>query len=295
MIVYVTAMAVAKSLAGRRRQKIDPSQEGIALGLANVFSAFTGGYPVGASLSRSAINFDAKARTPISSALSGLLVLVVILFFSSLFRYLPQATLAALVISAVIGLFSAKAMVEVWRYSRLQAVALFLTFFGVLILGLEWGIALGALAEVLFYLWRTSRPRLVVEGRLGDSQLFRSVDRDGVQEETAPVLVLRIDQSLYFGNVSYSEERALELVADQKNADHLILDFKSVNDIDVSGFKMLNRLTANLADAGVTLNLAQVKQPVFELLQNNGFLDNLGRDRIFLTADEAVNLLTPKK
>ncbi|MDQ4075950.1 MAG: sodium-independent anion transporter, partial [Chloroflexota bacterium] len=119
----------------------------------------------------------------------------------------------------------------------------------------------------------------------------RSAERDGVKPETSPVLVLRIDQSLYFANTSYCEEEALKRIAEQEEVRYLLLNLKSVPDIDVSGFEMLGRLVTNLADAGVSVSLAEVKKPVLEKLEQIGFLESLGEENVFLTTDEAVRTL----
>ena len=189
-ITYVTAVAIAKSLAGRRRQYIEPNQEAIALGIANIAAAFTGGYSVGGSISRSAINFDVGANTPMASVVGALLVLLATLILGPLFQFLPKAMLAALIISAVFGLFKYKAMLNIWRYSKAEGASLLTTFLGVLILGIESGIVLGAISGLALYLWRTSRPRIVIEGRLEDSQAFRNIERENVQEVNSPILVL---------------------------------------------------------------------------------------------------------
>ncbi|MDQ4078699.1 MAG: SulP family inorganic anion transporter, partial [Chloroflexota bacterium] len=165
-IAFVTATAIAKSLAGRRRQHIEPSQEAIALGAANVAASLTGGYPVGASFSRSAMSFDTHAATPASSLVAALLVLVASLAFAPLFQFLPTTVLAALIIVAVFGLFNLDAMLRIWRYSRAEGISLLVTFLAVLFVGVDGGIALGALSGLALYLWRTSRPRIVIEGRL---------------------------------------------------------------------------------------------------------------------------------
>lgn len=292
LISFVTTMAVANSLAGRRRQQIEPSQEAAALGASNLAAAFTGGYPVSASISRSALTLDAGARTPAAAATSALLVLLTVVFLGPLVHFLPKAMLAALIMSAVFGLFDAPKWVSVWRYSHLEGIALLVTFVSTLLLGVDQGIAIGAAVGLLIYLWRTSRPRIVVEGRLNGSAHFRSQAQDEVDSVADPLLVVRIDQDIYFANTGYCEERILRAVAERPHVQHLLLDFKSVNSIDASGYDMLKRLTESLTDAGVTVHLAAVKQPIYELLHTNGLSEWLDDSHIFTTADEGVEQLT---
>lgn len=291
VITYVTAMAVAKSLAQRRRQQLDSDQEALALGAANLLTAVTGGYTVGASVSRSAINFDMNAKTPAASAFTAGLVLLTVLLFAPFFYFLPKAMLAALIMTAVFSLFNLGAFFQIWRYSRPDAVSLLMTFGSVIALGVEWGIAIGALSGLALYLWRTSRPRIVVEGRVNDGHHFRSDERDTVEPLTSPVLVLRIDRSLYFANTGYCEDEFLKAVAEHNDVKYLLLDLKAVNEIDVSGYKMLDRLVGNLKEAGISLGLTEVKRPVQEILKKAGLLDLIGQDLIFLTTSEAVESL----
>ncbi len=292
VITFVTATAVANTLAGRRRQQIKPSQEAIALGAANLSAAFTGGYPIGASISRSAVNFDTGAQTPASSAISATLVLLVVLFLGPLFEHLPKTVLAALIISAVFGLFNLKAMRRIWRTSLPEAGTLVVTFFSVLFLGVDVGIAVGAISGLLLYLWRSSQPRIVIEGRLNGGDNFRSVEHEQVEKpEISPVLVLRMDRSLYFANTSYFEEIVLKEISEQSDVHYLLLNFQSIAEIDISGLEMLERLFNNLSDAGVSLYLAEVKEPVQAILEKGDLIKLLGDARIYLTVDEGVEQL----
>lgn len=291
LIIFVTATAVAKSLAGRRREHIEPSQESITLGFANLAASLTGGYPAGASISRSAVNFDTGAKTPASTAVAAILVLFVGIFLGSFLQFLPKTVLAALIISAIFSLIDIQTIKRIWRTSRAEGLTFAITLLAVLFQGIEKGLIIGAVSGLTLYLWRTSRPRIVVEGRLNDSANFRSAEREAVESELSPVLVLRIDQSLYFANAGYCEDQVLRHVAENKAVYHLLIDFKSVDEIDVSGTRMLERLVTNLAEAGVTVNVAELKRPVQALLEEAGLLDRLGPEHVFVTADEALKVL----
>lgn len=285
LIIFVTAMAVARALAGSRRRRLFPNREACTLGLANLGAAVTGAYPVGASLSRSALNFEVGARTPLASVVTALLVLLTAVFLGPLFYYLPKALLAALVMNAVIHLFDLREMRRILRYSPTEVLTLGAAFLGVLGLGVHGGLALGAAAGLMLYLWRTSRPRITIEGRFGNSPVFRSGERADVAPEVSPVLVLRVDQDLYFANAGYCEQRALAEAAEHPDVNDLVLDLRSVAYIDHSGAKMLERLVTNLNKLGVAVSLSEVKQPLLEKLKQVG-LD--ARLSTFTTTHEAV-------
>jgi SulP family sulfate permease len=209
-----------------------------------------------------------------------------------LLHSLPKAFLAALIIVSVFSLFDLRAWLEVWRYSLLEGISLLITFLGALWLGVEWGIAVGALAGVALYLWRTSRPRIVIEGRMGNSTAFRSLDRKEVEPEPSPVLVVRIDQDLYFANSGYCENQILKAVAEHQTLRVLVLDLKAVTEIDVSGSGMLKRLIRNLADAGISVSIAGATLPVTKALKNDGVSEIIGKEQFFVTVNEAASDLS---
>lgn len=291
LVIFVGASAIGKSLAGRRRRHIEPDQEALAVGLSNAAAACTGAYPVGASLSRSALSFDSGARTPLASIAVALVVLLAVLFLQPLFYHLPKALLAALVIAAVVGLFKLDSILRIWRYDRAEGVVLLFTFFAVLLAGVKIGLAFGVIAGIALYLWYTSRPRIILEGRLEDSDEYRSAERDGVTAETSPVLVLRIDQDLYFANTLYVEQRVLREIAEQAQLQCALLDLKAVNQIDASGLLMLERLADTLAEIGVTLAIAEAKKPVQAALEQAGLPHKLGAGGLYTRADEAIQAL----
>jgi sulfate permease, SulP family len=294
LVGFVESIAVAKSLASQRRQKIEANQELIALGVANIGAALTGGFPVTGGFSRSVVNFAAGANTGLASIITGLLIAISVLFLTPLFYFLPQATLAATIIVAVIGLIDINTMRHMWRYNMADALCFLVTFMAVLVLGIELGIGLGALTAISLFLWRTSFPHIAVVGRVGDTEHFRNVLRHHVQ--TYPgIMALRVDGSLYFANTKYLEDYILKAIADQPQIHHLVLICSAINFIDASALETLTELIIDLQGAGVQLYLAEVKGPVYDRLQKIGFIDKLGRDRVFLTTHQAILQLTQVK
>jgi len=290
-VASVTAVAIAMSLASRRGQRIDPNQELVALGAANLGSVFTGAYPVGGSVSRSALTFTAGGVTPVAQLISASTVLVAALSLEPWLGSLPRAALAAIIVAAVVGMIDVRGSLRIWRFSRSEGISLAATFLAVVTLGVEAGIVLGAGSALVLYLSRTSRPRIVTEGYLDEAEQFRSEDREEVEPQRSPVLVLRIDESLYFANTRYCEERVLEMVAGQiPSVRRLVLDLATVAEIDSSALEMLERLVEDLEEAGIEVVFAATRKPVLERLERVGFLDELGEERLFDTTLEAVEM-----
>jgi SulP family sulfate permease len=287
---FMESVAVAKALASKRRQRIDPNQELLGLGVANLGAAVTGGYPVTGGFSRSVVNFTAGANTGLASIITAILVALVVLFFTPLFASLPQAALAAVILVAVINLLDFKTLGRLWRVERSDALALLITFWAVLLLGVEQGIVVGFGASVLFFLWRTSRPHFAEVGRLGNSEHFRNVSRHSVSTNDR-VLAIRIDESLYFANTRNLEDYLLAAIARHPQAEALLLIWSAVNHIDASALETLETLISGLQDSGLKVYLSDVKGPVMDQLERAEFLDFLGRDRIFLSAHQAMAVL----
>lgn len=287
---FLESVSVAKTLASKRRQNVDSNQELIALGAANVAAGVTGAFPVTGGFSRSVINFSAGANTGLASLITAALIAVAVLFFTPLFHHLPQVVLAAVIIVAVAGLIDFAMPRRLWRYNKADAAALIFTFVSVLAFGIEKGILFGTVSTILLYLWRTSRPHMAVVGRVANTEHFRNVLRHEVQ--TLPhVLLLRIDESLYFANAKQVEDFVLCAAAKRPNLQHFVLICSAINFIDASALETLTNLLTQLRDAGIQLYLTEVKGPVMDRLADTEFLEQLGSERVFLTTEGAYEKL----
>ncbi len=284
---FLESVSVAKALASKRRQKIEPNQELIGLGAANVAAAFTGGYPVTGGFSRSVVNFTAGAATPLASLVTAALIALTVVFLTPLFYYLPKAILAAVIVVAVATLVDLDTARQVWRYNKADAISLAGTFLAVLALGIEEGILAGAAISISLYLWRTSRPHMAIVGRIGETEHFRNINRHEVKT-CSHVIALRVDESLYFANTSFLEEQMLQLIADKPEVGHIVLICNAVNFIDASALDSLDRLTTERHDARVLLHLAEVKGPVMDKLEGTRFLKDLKPGKIYLSTHEAM-------
>jgi sulfate permease, SulP family len=287
LVGFMESISVATSLASKRRQKVDPDQELVALGLANLGASVTGGYPVTGGLSRSVVNFSAGAMSGLASIFTAIFVALTALFLTPLFFYLPQAILAAIVIIAVTNLLDFKGLRHIWQYSKADATAWMATFVVVLATNVETGILAGVGVSLALFLWRTSKPHVAVVGRVGDTEIYRNVLRYQVQ--TCPhVLAVRVDESLYFANTKFLENTVLRLVAEQPAVKHFVLIGTAINSIDSSALETLLGLIRELKDAGVTLHLAAMKGPVLDRLNRVGFLAELGEGQLFLSTHDAM-------
>jgi sulfate permease, SulP family len=290
LVGYMESISVAKALASKRREKVDADQELIALGASNLGAAFTGGYPVTGGLSRTVVNYAAGANTGLASIITAALIALTVLFLTPLFYYLPNAVLAAIIIVAVANLFDLNAFKHAWKFSKADGASLAVTFIAVLLIGIENGILFGAVAAIGLHLFRTSRPHTAIIGRINNTEHFRNVERHDV--ETHPdLLLVRVDESLYFPNAAYLENQILCAVADNPEIEHLVLVCSAVNTIDASALEVLEALRRELKDAGVIFYLAEVKGPVMDKLQKIGFIDEIGKDNVFLSANEAFERL----
>ncbi|MFB0612548.1 SulP family inorganic anion transporter [Aurantiacibacter poecillastricola] len=268
IIVFVTATAVAKSLAGTDRSGLDTSREAVALGAGNIVAALSGGYAVGASLSRSALVEESGARSPLASVVGALVVLATLLFLAPLLAYLPRTALAALVISAVFGLIKPKEIKSIWGHDRLEGYIVVAAFLATLVLGVRLGLAIGAGLSVAHFMWFSSVPRVTRIGSDDGGASFRSVDRDDVEIITLPVLGIRIDRSIYFGNAEFVEEQIFKLINRHDNVECVVLDMRAVNGVDASGCAMLRRLAERFELAEMQLHFAAAHQPVVEKLKS---------------------------
>jgi len=290
LIAFLESISVAKSLGSKRREKVDANQELVALGIANLGAAISGGYPVAGGFARSVVNSSVGARSGLASIITAILIALTLVFLMPLFFFLPQAVLAAIIIIAVVKLIDLATVRQVWRYSKADGLSLLVTFAAVLVVGIEKGILLGVATALALYLWRTSRPHIAMLGRIAESEHYRNVLRHPV--ETCPqVLSVRVDESLYFANAQYLESSLLAAVAENKQVNKLVLVCSAVNFIDASALETLENLRRELNDAQVAFYLAEIKGPVMDRLQKVGFIEELGQERIFLSTHQAMQAL----
>lgn len=289
LVGFVESVSVAQSLAIKRGQRISADAEMRGLGAANVASALSGGFPVTGGFARSVVNHAAGAQTPMAGVIAAALMALVLMGFTGLFERLPLAVLAATIIVAVLGLVDLKALRHAWHYDRSDALAWVGTAFGVLAFGVEAGIVSGVALSVGTFLWRVSRPHIAVLGRLPGTEHFRNEQRFAVQTQPG-LLLLRIDENLFFANITAVLDRIQLELERRPDTRHLVLVLSSVSHIDLTAVEALLRLQDELQGRSVELHLAEVKGPVLDRLKHGGWLGRLAH-RPFVSVHAAVQAL----
>ena len=291
LIGFMEAIAIAKAMATRTRQRLDTNQELVGQGISNIFCSLFQSYPTSGSFSRSAVNIGAGAKTGFASVVTGLVVLVTLLFFTELLYNLPQATLAAVIMMAVIGLVNVKNFIHTWKVYRSDGIIAMITFFLTLIFAphLENAIIIGVILSLGMFLYRTMKPRVAALSRFKDGTLR---DADLHQMDTCEyVSVIRFDGPLYFANTSYFEDMIIERSANKPSLKYIVVDGQGVNSIDATGEEMLVSLTRRLEKTGVIMIFANFKRQVMLVLHNSGFMEQFGGERFFATADQALDAI----
>jgi SulP family sulfate permease len=290
IIGFVESISVAQTLAAKKRQRIDPNQELIGLGAANIGAGFTGGYPVTGGFARSVVNFDAGAETPAAGAYTAVGLAFAALALTPLIYFLPTATLAATIIVAVLSLVDFSILKTSWGYSKADFAAVTATILLTLGFGVETGVSAGVILSILLHLYKTSKPHVAEVGLVPGTQHFRNIHRHKVETDPS-ILTIRIDESLYFPNARFLEDYVLDRVVEGGPIKHVVLMCSAVNEIDYSAFEALEALNHRLKDMGVTLHMSEVKGPVTDRLKKTHFLDDLS-GKLFLSQYDAWVALT---
>ncbi len=287
----VQNIGMAQALAVKRRERIDPNQELVGLGASNVVAAFYGGMPVGGGISRTAVNVAAGARTPLASvvaALSMLLILGLGLGTTG-FARMPLSVLGASIVVAAVSMIDIAAMRRAWAYDRADGIALLGTALGVIVVGLQWGIAIGIGLSLASLLYRASTPHMAVMGRIVGTEHFRNVARHGV--ETLPgVVFFRVDESLFFGNLRSIEARLSAEITHESDTHHVVLVMSGVNRVDMTALDALTEIYDDLHKRGIQLHLAEVKGPVQDRMAHTPLWKSLS-GRLHLSCNDAFEAL----
>lgn len=292
VVGFVESVSVGQTLAAKRRQRIEPDQELVALGSSNLSAALTGGFPVTGGFARSVVNFDAGAQTPAAGVFTAAGITLASLFLTPALYYLPQATLAATIVVAVLSLVDFSILRKTWNYAKSDFSAVMATLVATLTVGVETGLIVGVGVSLALYLYRTSRPHMAEVGLVVGSEHFRNVQRHAVAVSPR-VLSLRVDESLYFANSRALEDRINSTVASRHGLVHVILQCSAINDIDASALESLEAIDLRLRGAGVRLHLSEVKGPVMDRLRKTEFLNGLS-GQVFLSHYQAIAELAPE-
>jgi len=292
IVGYVESISVALTLAAKRRQRVDPDQELIALGVSDVGSAISGGFPVTGALSRSVVNFEAGAQTPAAGAFTAVGVALATLFLTPLLFFLPKAVLGAIIIVAVLSLVDIGALKHTYAYSKADFAAMAATILLTWAEGVEAGLLVGVALSIFLHLYSTSRPHVAVVGQIPGTMNFRNVTRHTVVTDHE-ILSLRVDASLYFPNARFIEDYINGAVAANPAVRHVILECPAVNTIDASALESLEAINRRLKDGEITFHLSEVKGPIMDRLKKSHFLEELTGE-VHLTQYDAVSSINPE-
>ena len=294
LLSFVEAFSIAKAVASKTRQHLSADQEMVGKGLANLVAGVTQGYAVSGSFSRTAVAFDAGAKTGFAAIVSGIIVGITLLFLTPLLYHLPVATLAAVIIIAVIGLFHYQPFEHAWKVNPHDGFVALAVFISTLYFAphLEWGIFIGVGLSLMFYLYRTMTPHfaevaLSDEGTYLDAEIFKL-------ETSQTAAFFRYDGDLYFANAGYLERKLLNAVADKPELKVLVLDLEAVDQIDATGEEMLRHMSDRLSEAGIEFCISRAKFKVTDALKRSGLYDAIGAERFFSKRTKAIKAIKEK-
>jgi SulP family sulfate permease len=290
LIAFLEAISIAKAIELKeKKETVDPNQELIALGTANVFGSFFQTYPTTGGFSRTAVNHQSGAKTGMAALISALLVGLTLIFFTDWFYYLPKAVLGAIILSAVISLIDLKYPYHLWKTHREEFFVLLFTFITTLFMGIKEGILLGTLVALSLMVYRSSQPHIAVLGRIKGTSRFRNVLRFSEEIETFPgVLIVRFDGQLFFGNHTYFKKQITTRIEEEKKIKYLVIDAGPINYVDASASSTLHNWIQDLHQKNITVLWVKVIGPLRDLFFRNGMVKIIGKRNFFSSLETAL-------
>ena len=292
IVAFVDSTSTAQELAARKRGRIDTNKELLGIGAANAVASITGGYPINGSMSRSAVNFSAGGKTPLVGLLVAAFMALTALFLTPVLESLPLSVLAALIIVACLNLLDFGSIWRTWIYSRADGITAVATFLSVIIFGVQWGVLAGVVLAMVLHIRLSLTPRMPLVGRFPGTEHYRDADRFNVETVEA-VKTLRIDESLYYANARYLEDRVAAIVSEHDKMTDLVLMCTGVNHIDASALISLIEINRRLKGLQIKLHLSELQSSVRERLYRSDFLEQL-TGQVFLSQHDATLNLQPE-
>ena len=291
---FMEAISIAKAMAAKTGQRLDPNQELIGQGLANLLGSFGKSYPTSGSFSRSAVNLQAGAVTGFSSAFTSLAVVIMLLFLTPLLYHLPQSVLAAVIMMAVIGLLNVSGFIHAWKAQRADGIISVIAFVSTLVFAphLDKGIMVGVVLSLLVFLYKVMRPKVTTLARHED-QALRCTVTHGLKE-CERIALVRFDAPLFFANASFLEDQITDRMQAKKGLKHIVIVANGINDIDASGEETLSLLVDRIRSAGLDVSLSGVNESVMKVLKRTHLDVKIGEDHIFSTMERAIEVIHPE-
>ena len=294
LLGFMEAISIAKAMAAKTGQRLDPNQELIGQGLGNILGAMGKSYPTSGSFSRSAVNLQSGGISGLSSVFTSLMVIVALLFFTPLLYHLPQSVLAAVIMMAVIGLINVSGFIHAWEAQWYDGAIAIISFLATLAFAphLDRGIMIGVVLSLMVFLYKSMRPKMAFLSR-DAGQALRCATDHGL-EECQYIAMLRFDGSLFFANASYLEDQIADIMLKKKTLRHIILVSNGINDIDASGEETLSLLVDRIRSAGIDISLSGVNETVMKVLERTHFIAKVGEDHIYPTMEKAIGSIHEK-
>lgn len=292
LVAFMESISMAKAMASKAKQRIDPNQELIGQGLSNMTGAFFQAYPACGSFTGSAINLQAGAKTGFAMVFNGIFVATTLLVLTPYLYHLPKAVLAVIILLAVVGLITPQALKHTWKASRPDGIVALVTFTVTLVAAphLDKGIMTGAALALGLYLYRSMAPRVAILGRHPDGTL-RDIKVNPKLATSPLVTAMRFDGSLYFANVAHFEDAVLGAMADNRQSRYLLVVGDAINSIDSSGEEMLHHTVSQLRESGVEVVFSGLKKQVLDVMRATGLFNLVGDRNIFATEQQALGAI----
>lgn len=289
LIIFVSSSSVASNYARLRGETFDANRELTGLGLANMAGGFFQSFTVAGGFSRTAMNADSGAKTPVASLVTILVMIAALIAFGNLLAPLPYALLGATIMASIVGLIDMATLKSAWQRDRLDAASFLAAFIGVLIFGLNTGLVIGLMVSFASLIWQSSKPHVAVVGQLAGTGHFRNINRHDVVT-FSNLLMLRIDESLFFGNSESVHRRVIQATLQYPEAHEIILIMSAVNHIDLTGQEMLISLNQELLNQKKHLSFSFIKGPVMDIIEHTPVITHLS-GQVYLSTMDAVNAL----
>ena len=293
LVAFMESISMAKAMAAKTKQRLDPNQELIGQGIANMGGSLFQAYPACGSFTGSAINLQAGAKTGFAMVFNATFVMLTLLFLTPLLYHLPKSVLAVIILLAVTSLITPKMLVHTWKASRTDGIVAITTFVVTLIAAphLDQGVMVGAGLAILLHLYRSMKPRVAQLGRFHDGTL-RDIKVNPSIPTSPHIIALRFDGSLYFANVAYFEDNILEHVANRPDAKYLLVVGGTINSIDSSGEEVIHHLVERLRESGTVVVFSGLKKQVLDVMKATGLYEVIGEENIFATDERAINSIS---
>lgn len=288
LLGFMEAISIAKAMAAKTGQRLDPNQELVGQGLANILGSFSNSYPVSGSFSRSAVNLSSGAVTGLSSVFTSLTVLITLMFFTPLLYYLPQSVLAAVIMMAVIGLINVSGFIHSMKAKWYDGTISIISFICTLVYAphLDKGIIVGVVLSLCVFLYNSMRPKVASLSR-HDDEALRDSTVFGLKQ-CHYIDMVRFDGPLFFANASYLEDQITERLMNKKGLKHIVIVCNGINDIDASGEETLSLVVERTRSGGVDISFSGVNETVMKVFKNTHLIEKIGEDHIYPTMEKAV-------